>query len=475
MPGVEVVSSRAYLTDPSYASGEPTRLFNLCRSYRYQSQGYYVSLLAEARGHRPMPDIMVMRDLSAGSMLRSIPEDIEALIQKSLDNLKTDTFELSIYFGNNLAERHNRLALSIFNLFRAPMLRAYFSRDRKGTWNLKRVRPLSSSGIPEHHREFVFESAAEYFSKRRHRVRPRKNPAWYLAILQNEKDPTPPSDEKAIRKFVRAAEEFGIEATLVTKDDLNRLPEYDALFIRETTWVNNHTYRFARRAQAEGLVVIDDPDSILRCTNKVFLAELLTRHRIRTPKTLVVHRDNLEEAADQLGLPLILKSPDSSNSLGVFKASTREEVIEKASILMEKSDLLIAQEFMPTPFDWRIGIIDGRPLYACKYYMAGKHWQIISHGRNGRAVEGQAETLPLEEVPESVLKAALRSASLIGNSLYGVDIKEINGKAYVIEVNDNPSIDSGCEDLYLKDDLYRSIMAVFHNRLAAKSLSPQLP
>jgi glutathione synthase/RimK-type ligase-like ATP-grasp enzyme len=59
--------------------------------------------------------------------------------------------------------------------------------------------------------------------------------------------------------------------------DYGRLLEFDALFIRETTAVNHHTYRFARRAAQDDLVVIDDPQSILRCTNKVWLAQRMTR------------------------------------------------------------------------------------------------------------------------------------------------------------------------------------------------------
>ena len=41
----------------------------------------------------------------------------------------------------------------------------------------------------------------------------------------------------------------------------------------------------------------------------------------------------------------------------------------------------------------------------------------------------------------------------------------VNGKCYVIEVNDNPSIDSGYEDAVLKDGLYLKIMQVFHDRV----------
>ena len=29
-----------------------------------------------------------------------------------------------------------------------------------------------------------------------------------------------------------------------------------------------------------------------------------------------------------------------------------------------------AQEYLATDFDWRVGVLDRRPLFACKYFMA---------------------------------------------------------------------------------------------------------
>jgi glutathione synthase/RimK-type ligase-like ATP-grasp enzyme len=49
--------------------------------------------------------------------------------------------------------------------------------------------------------------------------------------------------------------------------------------------------------------------------------------------------------------------------------------------------------------------------------------------------------------------------------LYGVDIKQTGNAVYVIEVNDNPSIDSGVEDKYLGKELYELIMQEFADRL----------
>ena len=50
IPNVEIVDAWRYLTKPEFSARRNVRLYNLCGSYTYQSTGYYVSLLAEARG-----------------------------------------------------------------------------------------------------------------------------------------------------------------------------------------------------------------------------------------------------------------------------------------------------------------------------------------------------------------------------------------------------------------------------------------
>jgi glutathione synthase/RimK-type ligase-like ATP-grasp enzyme len=151
--------------------------------------------------------------------------------------------------------------------------------------------------------------------------------------------------------------------------------------------------------------------------------------------------------------------------LGVVKVRTEEELSQKLEEFFEDSDLVVAQEFLPTDFDWRIGIIDRMPLYACKYYMAPGHWQIVKRDEQGEKDYGRLETMPIELAPRKAVQAALKAANLIGDGLYGVDVKESQGKFYVIEVNDNPNLDAGFEDRILKDELYRRIMQVFLNRI----------
>jgi glutathione synthase/RimK-type ligase-like ATP-grasp enzyme len=97
--------------------------------------------------------------------------------------------------------------------------------------------------------------------------------------------------------------------------------------------------------------------------------------------------------------------------------------------------------------------------------MARRHWQVIKRDESGNTSEGGVDTISVGEAPDEVVKTALKAANLIGDGLYGVDLKQIGQKCYVIEVNDNPNIDAGTEDAVLKDAIYREIMGIFLKRI----------
>lgn len=465
LPNVEVVDAWRYLTLPDFAARRNVRVFNLCNSYKYQSLGYYVSLLAEARGHRPSPGIISLQDLKSPAMVRLVSDELDEIIQRSLQPLQSDQFILSVYFGRNIAKRYEQLSRHLFNLFQVPLLRVRFGRE-EGEWSIRGVKAVELDDVPDSHWDFIFESATKHFSG--HSVsKPRRHQSRFdLAILHDPQEgENSPSDEDALRKFVKAGEKLGLEVELIEPDDYARLPEFDALFIRQTTAVNHITYRFSRRAAGEGLVVIDDPESIARCSNKVYLAELLQRHKLPTPRTVVVHKDNVNGLAEELGFPVVLKKPDSAFSAGVVKVESPDVLHQRLDEFFGESELVVAQEFLPTDFDWRIGILDRRPFYACKYFMAPKHWQIIRHDGPARGKYGRFETVPVEMAPRKAVSIALKAANLIGDGLYGVDVKESGGKFTVIEVNDNPNLETGVEDEILRDELYRRVMEVFLRRI----------
>jgi glutathione synthase/RimK-type ligase-like ATP-grasp enzyme len=179
-----------------------------------------------------------------------------------------------------------------------------------------------------------------------------------------------------------------------------------------------------------------------------------------------VHANNRNSVLEETGLPCVLKAPDSTFSFGVKKAKTKEEYDTLVTEMLKESDLIIAQEFCPSDYDWRIGIIDNKPFYACKYYMAKDHWQIYNwKATDKKEQDGDADCVPIEEVPKDVIDMALKSAKLMGLGLYGIDIKVVDHKLMVIEINDNPNIDFGIEDAHYGDMVYTEILSAFKKRL----------
>ncbi|MCA9304219.1 MAG: RimK family protein, partial [Phycisphaerales bacterium] len=427
--------------------------------------GYYVSLLAAARGHRPFPGLATVLDMKNRSLVRSHDDALEGAIQRSLRNLKAEDFTLSVYFGRNVARQHERLAHLLFEMLPAPFLRARFVKTDR--WRLVRVGPIQARDIPDTHRDFVLEAARQYLAAPPARVRRSKRPRYHLAILHDPQEAQPPSAPETLARFRRVAARFGMASELIERSDKGRIGEFDALFIRETTYVNHWTYRFARRAEAEEMVVIDDPRSIMRCTNKVFLAETMARHRVATPRTLVLTKENAMAGLQTLGFPCVLKLPDSSFSNGVSRVDKESDAPGMLASCFETTDLLVAQEYVPTDFDWRIGVLGGKALFACRYGMAAEHWQIIKRDADG-VHEGDSETMLVEDAPKEVIKLAVRASNLMGDGLYGVDIKIVKGKPVIIEINDNPNIDAGVEDAALGDELYLRIMQHFFWKLESR-------
>lgn len=466
---ITIVSSRDYLTKPEFSTLKNARVFNLCKDYSYQSKGYYVSLLAEARGHMAIPTVKNLVDYREPKLVKIVSEEFDDLIQVSLRNIKSQEFTLSIYFGQNVAQKYKELSSMFFKHFQIPFLRIHFNFTTK--WNIKSIKAISESEIPAEHKESMYFFATQYFAKKRYDI-PKQNPSDYdLAILVQQNDPAPPSNSKAIKKFIEIAEKMNFYVEVIGPKDLSRLSAFDALFIRQSTEVNNDAYAFARKAQQEDIAIIDYPDAILKCCNKVYMAEALENANIPTPKTIIVHKDNKNDVLAITGLPCVLKSPDSTFSFGVKKANTEEEYQELVGMMLKKSDLIIAQEFTFSEYDWRIGILDDKPIFACRYYMAKGHWQIYNWDAAKKDdQDGNADCLPLEKVPKKIMSVALKAAKLMGKGLYGIDVKEVNGMPLVIEINDNPNIDVGVEDRYYGDKIYTDILMAFKNRLERKEL-----
>lgn len=464
----KLITTRDYLARPQLFQGSRPQIINLARSFAYQSRGYYCSLLAEARGHRIIPNVETMVDLGSRALYaQSLPE-LEDSLAKAIAASKGEVPErILVCFGRAQDKRFDRFAKLLFDWYRAPVLEATIEKgDRPDRPQIRKLAPLQVTKLTEDDLRF-FNDALNEHTKRQWRSNKTRTASRYsFATLYDPQEKMAPSSFKTLKHWAKIAEKLGAEVEPITKRDLGRLAEFDALFIREMTSIDNHTYRFARRAVQEGMPVIDDPISMIRCTNKIYLHELMSANGIAVPPTLTIGAPgDLVRAADELGFPMVLKVPDSSFSRGVRKVDNAEQLAALAKLWLADTDLLLAQAFAPTSFDWRVGVLGGKPLFVCQYLMAKGHWQIVKHEPDGKAVEGGFKSMSIGEAPPAVIDIGLRAAQLIGNGLYGVDIKETPNGLFVVEINDNPNIEHGVEDASEKDQVWVELTKWFVDRL----------
>ncbi|MFL5385647.1 MAG: glutamate-cysteine ligase family protein [Longimicrobiaceae bacterium] len=505
-PGLVVEADR-YLEGGGDLAEPRLTVVNLCRSTRYGSRGYYVSLLADARGQQAIPSVETSEGLQepygrfralqeagvptvdAAEMrvrARSAPGHAPSaadgdgerpsfpvpLVRGEDGRCRParagEYVETLVHLGRCADPRFHRAALAVYREWPAPVLRLQLVHEDE-EWKVTQVAAAAPHHLtPEERTQLVHALADPERVVRRGREAPRETVRASIAVLVDPGDPFSPSSPETIDRLERVAARMNVHVHRIGLGDLRKLPEYDALFIRVLTGVSEPAFQFALRAEALDMPVVDDPQSIIRCGNKVFLEELLRREGIPTPRTLIVTRNTPWEQVAALGLPLVVKLPDGSFSAAVHKIASRDDFRRRAAEMFERSPLIIAQEFLPTGYDWRVTVLGGRLLFAARYYMARGHWQIRSEAK-GTERYGRVEAVPRDQAPREVVDCALRAALLIGDGLYGVDLKETAKGPVVIEINDNPNLDVGYEDAEDGTAVYEDVVRYFVERVEEAS------
>ncbi len=322
-----IITAGEYLQNEQL-SQEKFLIINLCSDLSYNSEGYYCSLLAQARKHKVIPSVDAINSLDCDRTIK-----LQGLLKKTCHSWVCGSANangigspctIDIFFGDCEESSLKRLAKFIFDQFPFPILKATFSDNKFN--QLEHFRTMALSELDDG-QQTLFANAIDRFNKKIWRFpKSRKSFGYDLAILHDPKEKIPCSNTSALNLFVSEAKKMNVNAELITADDSSRLMEFDALFIRQTTAVNHITYQLSKKAQQADMVVIDDPTSIILCTNKVYLKELLDREKIPCPNSRLVFKTNpasYEELSQALGTTMVVKVPDGSFSIGVTKVTNR--------------------------------------------------------------------------------------------------------------------------------------------------------
>ena len=248
------------------------------------------------------------------------------------------------------------------------------------------------------------------------------------------------------------AEGMGHRSYFIFPVEIKKVLRTDALFIRSRTDPLNISFIASKMAEMHDIPVIDDPRSIQICSDKVNMYLHLIKANVPVPRTEFVRKgdfgvEKITRILESMSGSMILKEPSTTLGNRVKKVTSPSDAHRIAGSYLKMSDWIIAQEYIESDEDWKIGVLDGELLYACRYVLPTESQKIVA-SEEGEIPDYASESVPREMVPVETIDLAVRAAKAIGKGLYSVDIKQRGGRQFVIEVNDNPSLESGEDEYY---------------------------
>ncbi|MGC8939840.1 MAG: RimK family alpha-L-glutamate ligase [Candidatus Bathyarchaeia archaeon] len=232
--------------------------------------------------------------------------------------------------------------------------------------------------------------------------------------------------------FPRLAARVGYKP-FVSIGNVNVLEYLDALIIRpigrgsleEIVFRMDMLYKLER----SGMYIVNPPEAIEHCVDKYDILAILEENGIPVPRTLAT--ENVEQAMrafHALGGDVVIKPLFGSRGMG----STRVNDAEIASTIFRalnfNRNVLYIQEFV------QHGFSDIRALVVGSHVLAAMR-RVANSWKTNYSQGAQPEPITLDKAIEDL---AVKSATLIGCKIAGVDILESPRGPLVVEVNSQP-------------------------------------
>jgi glutathione synthase len=134
-------------------------------------------------------------------------------------------------------------------------------------------------------------------------------------------------------------------------------------------WAQTAGITFSRVAKRRGVIVVNDPDGLLKAMNKMYFQHFPEEVR---PRTLISrNRDDIKAFLSEMGGNAVIKPLQGSGGAGVFmaKVDDRSNINQMIDTLVREG-YVIAQEYLPAAAegDIRLFMMNGKPLrYKGKY------------------------------------------------------------------------------------------------------------
>lgn len=164
---------------------------------------------------------------------------------------------------------------------------------------------------------------------------------------------------------------------------------------------------------------------------RAYLAE---KEGVRTPKTIYFGPDaDLTEVTNSIHFPMVVKRAHSSAKRGVRLVESETNLYRTVEQIRDGDTLMFAREFIPHEVEWRVIILNGKPIVIyerqsrVKKFLGAFEKDAIRNSRGPK------------ELPD-VVRLAKKTASALKYELSGIDIvrHQESGELYMLDANPMP-------------------------------------
>jgi len=215
------------------------------------------------------------------------------------------------------------------------------------------------------------------------------------------------------------------------------LADYDVVYFRYWGQTQGHAIAAARFCKLKGVPFVDSEVLRVGSQNKITQYMNLYEAGVAIPHTLIgkaAHLTALYERFD-FTFPFILKATNGTRGKDNYLVHDRNHMQQ---IFTDNPTLtFVLQEFLPNNGDYRVVVMGDKVVLVIERKAnQGTHLNNTSQG-------GDASIVPVDSLPEEVLKMSVRAAQFFGRQIAGVDIVQStsDGKYYCFEVNRAPQIE----------------------------------
>jgi len=225
-------------------------------------------------------------------------------------------------------------------------------------------------------------------------------------------------------------------STLYHKSGRTRLDDVDVVIPRIGASITEYGLAAVNQFDMMGVPLVNNSVPIARSRDKLRCLQLLSRHDIDIPRTVMARSpDQIGRAIELVGgCPVVLKLLQGTQGVGVLLAETAQQVESLLDTFWGLNQNILIQEFIRESAgrDIRALVVGGRVVAAMR--RTAKMGEFRSNIHRG------GEGTPIDIDPEYA-RVALEATAIVGLQVAGVDMLEAKTGPKVIELNSSPGFE----------------------------------